>query len=468
MAHFSLGNNAGLVANQRRNAAFLADLPYCEELRSAFYRLFWYSAYTEIDPEAALRWLEILRRKAEPLNDLKAVAQVHRSAGILLAQTGDLNGGIERMREAVAVISRTGDSKHTAWFLVELGELLVGHKDVDAAWEPACEVLRLLDAIGQKSHLAVACRVQGWILLSQNSPEQAIPILERARQMEGIFAPVVLGCAYLDMGEREQALQQFQEAVVARTTQQPSMVLAHSLAGLEEAGGDLRALRDRLRADDGDRHRALSIQWSLEPAVPQPFPRLQFHETFVAAALSPEWRWHDPFGDCSFATGDGLAVRTANGRGLHILNQSAPRLLRPAEGHFAIQTTCVPTSGDRPASGGLLLWKDRGNFLCLDRGAHGAGEITFRGCVNEQFRLVGRGRLTEGSLLLRLERHGDQVRALGSADGESWFTAGETTFAVSDPVEVGLYGSAISHRSIYPGGFPDGTAIGFEEFQIWC
>ena len=39
-----------------------------------------------------------------------------------------------------------------------------------------------------------------------------------------------------------------------------------------------------------------------------------------------------------------------------------------------------------------------------------------------------RGKLPGDNLRLRLERVGDQVRALCSADGETWFTAGQTEF----------------------------------------
>jgi hypothetical protein len=68
---------------------------------------------------------------------------------------------------------------------------------------------------------------------------------------------------------------------------------------------------------------------------------------------------------------------------------------------------------------------------------------------------------------LRLERVGDRVNALCSADGESWFTVGHVAFPVQDPVQVGLHAIGNIDRSVYQGAYPDGTAIRFESFQLW-
>jgi hypothetical protein len=59
------------------------------------------------------------------------------------------------------------------------------------------------------------------------------------------------------------------------------------------------------------------------------------------------------------------------------------------------------------------------------------------------------------------------VNALCSADGECWFTAGHVEFPVADPVEVGLHAIGMIDRTIYPGAYPEGTAICFERFELW-
>ena len=66
---------------------------------------------------------------------------------------------------------------------------------------------------------------------------------------------------------------------------------------------------------------------------------------------------------------------------------------------------------------------------------------------------------------LRLERAGSRVRALCSADGSEWFSAGEAEFPVEGPLEVGLFATGTIDRTIYHGAFPDGTAIRFEAFE---
>jgi hypothetical protein len=59
------------------------------------------------------------------------------------------------------------------------------------------------------------------------------------------------------------------------------------------------------------------------------------------------------------------------------------------------------------------------------------------------------------------------VNALCSPDGERWFTVGHAEFPVEDPVEVGLHAIGSIDRTIYPGAYPEGTAIRFEVFEVW-
>jgi hypothetical protein len=181
---------------------------------------------------------------------------------------------------------------------------------------------------------------------------------------------------------------------------------------------------------------------------------------------------------------NGLEIHAANGRDLWNVNLSAPRLLRSVSGDFAVQTVCVPVSvaptscrqtsrqdacaTEKPAIGGLLLWKDKENFLRLDRGTRGKHEISFMGCLANKDVVIGRGRLPSERVHLRLERIGSRVNALCSADGREWFTVGHAEFPLADPVEVGLHGIGNIDRTIYPGAYPDGTAIRFEEFNVQC
>jgi regulation of enolase protein 1 (concanavalin A-like superfamily) len=176
-----------------------------------------------------------------------------------------------------------------------------------------------------------------------------------------------------------------------------------------------------------------------------------------------------PFGDCSHQFQNGLEIGAANGRDMWHVNWSAPRLLRRISGDLNVQTVCMPAKDDRPAIGGLLLWEDENNYLRVDCGVLGRQEITFMGCVDNQDAVIGRGRLYKAAerTFLRLERTGDRVDALCSADGEQWYTVGQVTFPVDDPIQIGVHAIGKIDRTVYHGAYPEGTAIRFESFRLW-
>jgi hypothetical protein len=145
--------------------------------------------------------------------------------------------------------------------------------------------------------------------------------------------------------------------------------------------------------------------------------------------------------------------------------------MRHMQGDFALQTRCTSVPAERslekPALGGVLLWHNLRNFLRLDWGSRGLGEITFLGCINREDVVVGRGRLCSTAAYLRLERIGNAVRALCSENGDEWYTAGQVEFPIADPLEVGLYAIGNIDRALYHGAFPDGTAIRFSDVELW-
>jgi hypothetical protein len=143
-----------------------------------------------------------------------------------------------------------------------------------------------------------------------------------------------------------------------------------------------------------------------------------------------------------------------------------------------------------PGIGGLAVWADKRNYLCLIVGYRGRRDVCFWGCLEGSDVVVGRGRLPSvraagrkaggsagresgqgtdraGIVYLRLERAGDRVRALCSADGAGWFAVGEVAYSVADPGEVGLVAIGSIDRAVYPGAHPEGTAIRFESFDLW-
>jgi hypothetical protein len=179
-----------------------------------------------------------------------------------------------------------------------------------------------------------------------------------------------------------------------------------------------------------------------------------------SAGLAPDWEWLDPPGGAALSTGKGLEIEAPADRGLWGPILNAPRLLRWASGHFAVETVCTRASSEKPPAGGLLLWKDAGNFLRLEWGPQGAHEIALEQSAEGQHTIAGRGRLPSAAVHLRLERLGQDVRALCSADGRAWFRVAQVAFSVEDPVQVGLLAGVASNPARR-------TAMRFKSFRVW-
>jgi len=70
-------------------------------------------------------------------------------------------------------------------------------------------------------------------------------------------------------------------------------------------------------------------------------------------------------------------------------------------------------------------------------------------------------------VFLRLERIGERVNALCSADGVDWFTVGQVEFPAESPVQIGLHAIGNIDRTIYHDAYVEGTAIRLESFTLW-
>lgn len=195
------------------------------------------------------------------------------------------------------------------------------------------------------------------------------------------------------------------------------------------------------------------------------FTVLVFQDEFNGARMNPVWRWEDPRGFGQWSVYQGyLQMNVASGVDLwHGMNYDAPRLLQSISGDFAIVTR-MPITPQLREHGGLLVWKNRGAFLRLEKtsGPHAfAGDVRFERHFPGGYQLVGRG---EGlarvkQLYLRIERRGNTFSGYASEDGVNWLSCGHTICSMMDPVEVGVH-------ALCPGNIPP-TVTRFDYFAIY-
>ncbi|MEK7400536.1 MAG: tetratricopeptide repeat protein, partial [Candidatus Poribacteria bacterium] len=449
-----------------RNVQFIQRLPYSKELNAA------YSHIAEMygrngNFEDAMKWNQALRQNAEQHHDLNGLANTHLLIGYSISNgKGDFRDSISHIQRAVEILTKIGDVKETGTSSMIMGFFFFVLGDLQKAEECIYKGLEIAESIQHKRDIGLSYLCIGNISLCRGLFEKAIDNYQKAVQIfreigstNERWASLNLSKAYLASGKHSEALEQFKKAI--------DYDLGRALSGLEEIyiAEEFQAFCRSFREEHPDAGGPQFIQWFLEPSEARYFSKSLFRDDF-AESLSSSWNWNDPFGDCSYTINNGLEIHAANERGLQHLNLSAPRILRSAKRNFAIQTICVAVSEDRPTIGGILIWKDKENYLRLDRGTRGKSEINFSGCLNNKNLTIGRGRLVSDRIFLRLERVDNIVNALCSADGNEWFTVGHVEFPVDDPVEVGLFAIGNIDRTIYNGAFPEGTGIRFESFEL--
>jgi class 3 adenylate cyclase/two-component SAPR family response regulator len=484
-----LGDREREWALVRRNARFLHCLPYSQELRSPYYHVLWLCWHEDENAEATVNWLQLFEMKARQHHDWMALGDVISfRATDLFAERGDLRGSIAPLQQALEPYAKIG-AKQYGGCLIFMGRIWLALGCLKEAEEYAKKGLEAAEAAGHKGRLFDALIGIGGVSLCHGRWDQAVSAFDRATQIArevdwawgGPRAPHALGRAHLARGERLEARMRFEEAAAA--AKPDTLGFIDALSGLEEAYEDSEAFIlscQRFREERPEARSPPLIQWYLEPATPDfGFRIADFGLPKCSHEIqSGTWVRLDPFGDCAFTVHHGLEIRAANGRDLWHLNRSAPRLLHPVSAEFAVQAVCRVASEDRPAMGGLLLWRDKEYYLRLDWGTRGphqvslqgrsGSQVSVRGWLGQKDVIFGRGRLPAERIYLRLERRAGTVRALCSADGRSWFTVGQVEFPVEDPVEVGVHAIGQIDRLIYPGAYPEGTAIRFESFELWA
>ncbi|MBN1641045.1 MAG: AAA family ATPase [Anaerolineae bacterium] len=491
VAHGMLGDQAAYREHITRIARYVRDLPYEEALRPVYETVI--EVYLDAgETEVVREWCHALEDVATVHRDLRARAGAFMREATAVGMIGDLVGLIAGLERALDAYLQIGDRRHQCWCGLRLTEAFLSSGDLRGAEGHVSELLRVAEAVGLGAYVGFAHLLGGMVHLcrsewarAREAFQEAVTVFGKTRAGDAepawfeYIAIYLLGRVYLGEGHVAGAFDRFQDALAcyAMGGTWPLFLVA-LLDGLEETCPDLASFREichPFRAAHPGLAGLSLAQLYLEPARVSALPAAAVCDDL--ADLSPDWTWHDVFGDCALVTQGGVEVRAANGRDLWRDTVSAPRVSRMASGDLVAQTVCGPIRPDSdrtsgPAMGGVHVWRDKANYLRLDRGVYGRDAISLVGRIDGRDAIVGRGRLPAGDggrVTLRLERQGAEVRAYCSADGVRWFCVGHVRFQADDPLQVGVHAVGLNLVSctIYPGAHVEGTAICFDSFALW-
>jgi class 3 adenylate cyclase/tetratricopeptide (TPR) repeat protein len=279
--------------------------------------------------------------------------------------------------------------------------------------------------------------------------------------------------AYLAKGELDKVLYYTKESVNLLINQSNSVALAQTLSSAEDIYEKMNKSTEfisfcrEIMEKNAEKLKGMKLtQWYLEPKeLSGQFTQTFFLDEFDVSVLNPRWQWIDPKADCQYELNiesSQLEIRASSDCDLWWTNLNAPRLLQDISGDFAIETKIAPAGENITIVGGLLVWKDKDNFIRFERGMHGTNEIGLSGNIKGEFGHFGRGVLASETIYLRIERIGDTLSAYCSKDDENWLTCGEVGFPVGDPIQVGIH--AIG--SIGARGGLTATVTRFDYFRV--
>jgi regulation of enolase protein 1 (concanavalin A-like superfamily) len=274
-------------------------------------------------------------------------------------------------------------------------------------------------------------------------------------------------------GDAEKAIECCKKALEVGMSN--SWLVARSLGIMEEAFAKvgkgekfISYCRELKEKKVGELQGLKLTQWYLEPKeLSGLFTQTVFTDEFDQPTLKSAWEWINPRRESSYSLSSEvswLEVRAASGINLYmtLFDVDTPRFMQEISGDFAVEVKMKTASDEVPSIGGLLIWKNKENYLRFERGMDRKDEISLSGVIGGEFAYFGRGMLAADILYLRLERIGDSVSAYCSKDEAMWLTCGEVNFPAEDPIQAGIHviGGAVR------GGWM-ATATRFDDFKIF-
>ncbi|MEK7397959.1 MAG: DUF1349 domain-containing protein, partial [Candidatus Poribacteria bacterium] len=463
---------------------FVKKLEYSERLIDVYTSIAWYSFYIERNSEEALEWCELSIDMAKKHNDINGLALPWCTKGDFLYFKGDFINTISLLRKSLDIYEHIGDANGISLCYIGItAPGIVGTSiTLGNIKEAKLYMSKYLDLANQEqklqgdpmaycivySRLGEIYMIQGQIELAILNYEKVLETAVKTDMKWSIsWAYFGIGKAYMKKGNYQYAVDSF-----ISSFHNNNNLINGALSFLEEIytnlkkTDDFKVLCDELKSQYKDIPDQIpSHQWYLESTE---LPN-EYHS--IIHGINESWQWIDEFDDCSYNIGEEkIEIHASNGRNLSSFNFSTPRLMQEASGDFAVEVIINSVSEDKPQQGGLLIWKDKNNFIRFEKGTHGKREMHLEGCVNGKYRVAGRGLLPTSDndeTYLRLERSGDEFSSYCSVDGENWFTCGKMTLPMEDPIQIGIHAIGMIDRTIYCGEYKEGTATLFRNFRIW-
>jgi class 3 adenylate cyclase/tetratricopeptide (TPR) repeat protein len=488
----------------QRNMTFVKKIDYSEICDSAakehysfvFAHIGFFNTHINREPEVAIEYYEFLADLAEKYNDPYGLATALACQGNVLSCKGDYKKAIASFRKAIPLYDKMGYIPEIAGCYYGDGSspglmsisIILGNIDEAISYIPIYE--NVTKQMPEDTLLPILkYNVFGQISMIKGDWDSAITNykkrLESAekynqKRMIG-YAHYDLGKAYMEKGDYHSSIDAFIKAchdsfgfAEETANSNSSFLLCGALGLIEKIYTDLgkeddfNALCSELKAQYKDILDLVRLsQLHLEPI------KLirEYIDQDSVYKINESWKWIDGFNDGSYIISkEEIEIQASNGRDLYNLNLSAPRLVYEMPRDFVAEVIIGSVSEDKPQVGGLLIWKDKDNFIRFEKGTYGKREMRMMGYVNGKDQIAGRGLLPASEndeTYLRLERSGDEFTSYCSVNGENWFTCGKMTLPMEDPIQVGIHAIGMIDRTIYCGEYKEGTATLFRNFRLW-